>query len=239
MTRPKLLDLFCGAGGAGMGYYRAGFDVVGVDIKPQKNYPLEFHQGDALEYLVEHGKEFDVIHASPPCQKHSAMTKGRWQDRLDGHINLIPDTRRILIQSGKPYIIENVPGAKGELINPIMLCGTMFGLIARNGAQLRRHRLFETRPTILFPPATCKHNRTVSAIGVYGGGQHPNRRRPSTIGVYGNSGGSSNRDGTVMFGIEDRRCAMGINWMTGTELSQAIPPAYTEWLGKQILEAIE
>ena len=221
-----------------MGYHLAGFEVVGVDIEPQKNYPFEFHQGDAIEFIEKHGHEFDVIHASPPCQKHSAMTKGRWQDRLGAHVDLIPATRKALIKSGKYYIIENVAGAREELINPVMLCGTMFGLQTKHGSQLRRHRFFELNfETGLTSP--CCHKKG-SVIGVYGGGQHPDRRKvPVIIGVYGNTGGSSKRDGITMFGVQDRREAMGIDWMTGKELSQAIPPAYTKWIGERLMEQIK
>lgn len=228
---PRLLDLFCCAGGAGMGYHRAGFEVVGVDIKPQPHYPFEFHQADALEYLREHGHEFDAIHASPPCQRYSAMTNGRWQDRIENHPDLIEPVRKLLKIFGKPYIIENVPGA--PLINPVLLCGTMFGLQTKHGSQLRRHRYFETNFPVGLTPA-CQHNKA-SVIGVYGGGQNPNRKRiPATVGVYGHAGGTSERDGLIQFGTQDRRDAMGIDWMVGKELSESIPPAYTEWIGKQI-----
>jgi DNA (cytosine-5)-methyltransferase 1 len=227
----KVLDLFCGAGGAGYGFHLAGFEVVGVDIKPQLNYPFKFHQADALEFLKSHAHEFDYIHASPPCQAHSAMTRGRWKDRISSHLQLIDEARRLLIESGKPFDIENVPGA--PLICPIVLCGSMFGLQTKSGAQLRRHRLFETNWDVgLFP--SCSHNR-FSSIGVYGG-QHPNRKvTPKTIGVYGNSGGSSNRDNICGFGIDDRKDAMQIDWMTGKELSQSIPPAYTRFIAQQFL----
>lgn len=232
----RLLDLYCGAGGAAMGYYRAGFnEIVGIDINPQPRYPFEFHQADALEYLAEHGHEFDAIHASPPCQKFSAMRKGRWKDRY--HADLVEPTREILIRISKPYVIENVVGA--PLIEPVMLCGTMFGLQTKHGSQLRRHRLFETSYKIdaLLPP--CNHIVGASVIVVYGGGQHPQRRKiPATIGVYGHAGGSSKRDCLDFFTTNDRRDAMGIDWMTGKELSQAIPPAYTEWIGKQIIDWI-
>ena len=232
----RLLDLFCGAGGAAMGYSRAGFEVVGVDHLPQKHYPFEFHQADALEYLAEHGREFDVIHASPPCQRFSTMRKGRWRDRE--HQDLIFPTRVSLLKQGRPYIIENVPGA--PLVDPLTLCGTMFGLQTKHGSQLRRHRICEcTFPVALTPP--CQHQIGASVIGVYGGGQHPQRRRiPKTIGVYGHSGGSSKRDylDFSCFTVNDRRAAMGIDWMTGAELSQAIPPPYTEWIGKQVVAAI-
>jgi len=232
---PKLLDLFCGAGGAGMGYSRAGVEVVGVDLSPQKQYPFEFHQADALDFLRDYGHEFDAIHASPPCQRHCAMTK-RWVGRAETHPELVGPTRELLKLIGKPYVIENVVGA--PLIDPVMLCGTMFGLGTSFGSQLRRHRLFETN-WVLLCDLKCAHNDG-SAIGVYEGGQHPGRRRlvPATVGVYGQSGPSaySSRDGTCGFSVVERREAMGIDWMSGKSLSQAIPPAYTEFIGKQLLE---
>lgn len=248
---PKLLDLYCGAGGAGEGYHQAGFEVTGVDIVDQPNYPHEFIKADALQYLAEHGHEYDAIHSSPPCQCHSVMTKGRWKDRLENHVNMIPATRILLKHIGKPYIIENVYGAKDHLINPIMLCGSMFNLETKCGSQLRRHRLFECSFDVWNVPL-CNHKKG-SVIGVYGGGQHPGRRYhkdkdgnlitphkvfPATIGVYGNSGGSSNRDGIQMFSTQDRRDAMGIQWMTGKELSQAIPPAYTKFIGLWMMKEV-
>ncbi len=240
----RLLDLFCGAGGAAMGYHRAGFDVVGVDIEPQPRYPFEFHQADALEFLAAHGHEYDAIHASPPCQAHSVITK-RWKGRSEQHPQLIAPIRTLLNAIGKPYTIENVVGARAYLRKPLMLCGTMFGLETPQGNQLQRHRLFE----LPWLPSSskdldvkhwhglfCRHN-SASAIGVHGGGQHPKRRR--TIGVYGSTGGSSKRDGISFFGVEARRQVMGIDWMTGAELNQAIPPAYTEWIGERLREEVE
>jgi DNA (cytosine-5)-methyltransferase 1 len=145
----RLLDLFCGAGGAAMGYYRAGYtEIVGVDIHPQKRYPFTFVQGDALEYLAAHGHEFDLIHASPPCQAYSRARMLQGND----HPDLVGPTRELLIASGKPYIIENVVGA--PLINPIRLTGTMFGLLTV------RPRLFESNlpiPMLLEPPFAGKH----------------------------------------------------------------------------------
>lgn len=226
----RILDLCCKAGGAAMGYHRAGFEVVGVDIEPQPRYPFEFHQADAITFLRLHHSEFDCFHASPPCQKFSAMTK-RWKGRSEEHEDLVGVTREHFKLIGKPYVIENVPGA--PLIDPIMLCGTMFKLETAQGNQLRRHRLFEM-PWFSGLVPNCAHN-TASAVGVHGGGQHPNRRR--TIGVYGNAGGSSKRDGVSFFGIEARKEVMGIDWMTGSELNQAIPPAYTEWVGRRLMEA--
>lgn len=257
MSKPLLLDAFCGAGGCTKGYQDAGFYVVGIDIKPQPRYiGDDFVQMDALEalriligggYIV--GKtgqkyylsDFAVISTSPPCQIHSEMTKGRWKDRLKNHLDLIPAVRELLIKSGKPYVIENVEGARAELINPLMLCGTMFGLCASNDAQLWRHRYFETNPVLCFSPASCRHEKQ-PAIGVYGGGQHPLRknrvRKNAVIGVYGSTGGQSSRDGKSFYGISDRKIAMGIDWMAGKELNQAIPPAYTRWLGQRLMELV-
>lgn len=233
MIRPKLLDLYCCAGGAAMGYHRAGFDVTGVDIRPMPRYPFNFVQADALEYVLEHGHEFDAIHASPPCQHDSVMTNGRWKDRVNEHPDLIQPTQKALRATGRPYVIENVSGARGKLYNPVMLCGTMFGLQTKHGSQLRRHRFFELSFGFILSPA-CQHFDG-SVIGVYGGGQNPARKRPATIGVWGHAGGSSNRDGLIQFGKQDRRDAMGIDWMTVDELSEAIPPAYTEYIGNHLL----
>jgi DNA (cytosine-5)-methyltransferase 1 len=224
--RKRLLDCFSGGGGAAFGYFRAGFDVVGVDIKYQKHYPsfhndeyakhFEFHQADALEYLAEHGAEFDVIHASPPCQKFCDLKK---MYNAKHHEDLLTPTRDLLRKIGKPYVIENVEGAPME--NFITLCGTAFGL-GIPSAELRRHRRFEIWPTSpLFVPPCC--HRKARVIGVYGGHGRDHRRKVNT------------QD----FTVEQRRQAMGIDWMTGNELSQAIPPAYTEWIGKQIMAVLE
>lgn len=232
-----IYDLYCGAGGSTVGYHRAGFpNIIGIDNKPQKNYPFKFIQMDALEFLQEiiddKRERPDAIHTSPPCQRFSAMRTGRWQDRE--HPDLVEPTRNLLKILNVPYVIENVPGA--PLIEPSMLCGSMFRLETSQGNQLRRHRLFETSFTITDVPK-CNHNNA-SVIGVHGGGQHPDRRRVPSIGVYGNSGGSSTRDGKSFFGVDARREAMGIDWMTGKELNQAIPPAYTEFIGKQMFNII-
>jgi DNA (cytosine-5)-methyltransferase 1 len=158
--KPRLLDLFCGAGGAGMGYHRAGFEVVGVDINSQPNYPFEFHQADALIWPLE---GFDAIHASPPCQAFSDL-----RHRTDGEYpDLVAATRERLLLTGVPYVIENVEGA--PLINPVRLCGSAFGLGA-NGRQLRRHRLFESNVPIMVP--SCQHRgQPVGVYGTGGGGQ--------------------------------------------------------------------
>ncbi|MCE5324915.1 MAG: DNA cytosine methyltransferase [Planctomycetaceae bacterium] len=160
MAKLRLLDLFCKAGGAAMGYHRAGFEVVGVDIEKQPRYPFEFHQGDALEYLAARGHEFDAIHASPPCQRHSNLTR-RW-GRNSSHPDRIADVRKGLMRTGKPYVIENVVGA--PLCNAIMLCGSMFGLGAA-GFYLERHRLFESN-VMLWTRGECRHKGP--ALPVYG-----------------------------------------------------------------------
>jgi DNA (cytosine-5)-methyltransferase 1 len=210
----RLLDLFCGAGGAAVGYHRAGFEVVGVDIKPQKHYPFEFHQADALEYLAEHGREFDAIHASPPCQAFTTLAR-MWNAKK--HESLVEPTREALVASGRPFVIENVVGA--PLVAPVLLCGTMFGL-GTERAQLRRHRLFETSFPVGLTPT---HQHVGRVIGVYGNKSRDRRRA---------NGGSKD------FPNEDAKMAMGIDWMTRAELSQAIPPAYTEWIGKQLIRAL-
>lgn len=225
----RLLDLFCCAGGAAMGYHRAGFDeIVGVDIRPQPRYPFTFVLGDALEYAAEHGHEFDAIHASPPCQ---AFTDLRHMPNALEHADLLTPTRAALVSIGLPYVIENVEGA--PMTGPyIVLCGSMFGLGTGN-AELWRHRLFELSGFYCLTPS-CAHRTRDLVIGVYGGHGRDRRR---VISVVGHSGGRSARDGTQQFTVDERREAMGIDWMTGAELSQAIPPAYTEFIGRYLLEA--
>src|ERR1043165_1426548 len=210
----RLLDLFCGAGGAAMGYHRAGFEVVGVDIKPQKNYPFEFHCADAFAFLEKHGQEFDVIHSSPPCQGFSDLKK---MHNAKQHTDLLTPIRQALKDLGKPYVIENVEGA--PMHRYLVLCGTMFNL-GTEQAELRRHRRFETSPYIA-PVEPCRHRQKSRVIGVYGGHGRDRRRTVNTQDIS----------------TDDRRLAMGIDWMNGQELSQAIPPAYTEWIGRRLLEA--
>lgn len=223
MTKIKVLDLFSGAGGAAMGYYRAGLtDITGIDINPQPRYPFNFIQADALDYAREHGHEYDLIHASPPCQAYSTMGTV-WKnnpDYSDRHADLIADTRRVLKQIGKPYIIENVVGARSELVNPIMLCGSMF-----EGLKVYRHRLFEIDPPLLFVPWHVPHNdKTPSA----GRGASPK----GFISVVGNGGAQ----GLKVPYLEYASMAMGIDWMSRDEISQAIPPAYTEWIAGQMMK---
>lgn len=232
-SRPRLLDLFCGAGGAGMGYHRAGFDVVGVDINPQPHYPFEFHQGDAMTWPLE---GFDVIHASPPCQAFSAM---KTMHNAKHHDDLLTPMRERLKEWGGTFVIENVPGAPMDFF--VVMCGSQFGL-SSGDAELRRHRWFEVPFLMLTPP--CQHDWKTETIPVYGPHGTPgfsHKRKAKVIGVYGGHGRDRSRSRINMQGysVEARREAMGIDWMTGAELSQAIPPAYTEFIGVQLLAHID
>lgn len=213
-----------------MGYYRAGFDVIGVDIKPQRHYPFPFIRGDALKPPVRLDR-FDAIHASPPCQ---AFTSLRTMWNAKPHADRVSETRALLVSSGLPFVIENVRGA--PLRAAIMLCGTAFGLGAGD-ADLRRHRWFETDwGTAMTPP--CNHG--ARCIGVYGG-HGRDRRRAKTIGVYGGghvTGLHRRERGERSFTAAEQREAMGIDWMTVDELSEAIPPVYTEFIGGQLLEVV-
>lgn len=220
--KPKLLDLFCKAGGCSVGYARAGFEVVGVDIEHQPNYPFEFHQMDAIEFLkTQDLSEFDVIHASPPCQKYSVIKhlgKAR-NGSYENHVDLIETVRELLIKFGRPYVIENVVGA--PLLNPIVLCGSSFNL------KVYRHRIFECN-IMLFQPIHKKHqDKTPNA----GNGISPK----GFISVCG-TGGVRGMDSKEI--LEYWRYAMDIDWMNRKELAQAIPPAYTEYIGKQLMEVV-
>jgi DNA (cytosine-5)-methyltransferase 1 len=208
VTRPRLLDLYCCAGGAGMGYSRAGFDVVGVDIAPQPRYPFEFHQGDAVEYLLAHWDEFDAVHASPPCQTFSAMSNCR--PGLAGtYPDLVAATRAALDWTGLPYIIENVPGSP---VRPdAVLCGAMFG------RELYRHRLFESNVPLTQPPHP-EHVVPASRAGHWVPG--------TVMSVAGNVGG-----------VAHARAIMDMDWTNRRELGEAIPPYYTEHLGADLLAA--
>lgn len=218
-SRPRLLDLFCGAGGAAVGYHRAGFDVVGVDVKPQPNYPFEFEQGDALQVLRLlinglYGETFDAIHASPPCQAYTRAGALRMQ-KLD-HPDLVGSTRDLLLRTGLPYVIENVPGA--PLVKPAQFCGTSFGLGGPDW-DLQRHRLFEASFELW--GTGCNHTRP--AISVVGHG--------ATKATRTRLGRNPS--------IAEKRAAMGIDWMNCDELSEAIPPLYTLFVGAQLLEHLD
>lgn len=218
----RALDLFCGAGGASMGLHRAGFDVVGVDIKPQKNYPFEFHQSDAMTFPLD---GFDFIWASPPCQGYTLM---RHAPGAKGDApKLIAEVRERLMESGCAWVIENVEAARVEMRFPFMLCGTSFGLGAQ-GHELHRHRLFESSfPVLVVPP--CEHTGG-PVIGVYGG--HARRRSAK-------HGGRGTRDVWDGGHVAASREALGIDWMTLNEMSEAIPPAYAEYIGREAIAHIE
>lgn len=219
----RVLDLFCNAGGAGMGYARAGFEVVGVDLEPQKNYPFAFIQHDALTLDPRFLATFDAIHASPPCQGYTSM---RHAPGAKGAPRLIGETRAMLERAGLPWIIENVEDARAEMRDPLTLCGSMFDLGAQ-GCRLQRHRLFESNVAIS-APSPCQHDER-PVIGVYGG--HARRRAAS-------AGGRGTRDvweGGHRAAMSE---AMGMTWATCAEMSEAIPPAYTEHLGRQLIAHI-
>jgi DNA (cytosine-5)-methyltransferase 1 len=210
MTRPRLLDLCCGAGGAAMGYHRAGFDVVGIDKDDQPHYPFEFHRDDALEFLSRISGGFDAVHASWPCQGFTAYRR-RGNGVGDGYPDLVTPGRKLLEASGLPWVMENV---RGSPVRPtVHLCGSSFGL------DVQRHRWFETNIPMMSPPCVhgiwkprfpCATNRT-------------NLRRTVEIGVY-------------RIPLAVQRAAMGIEWMTLDELTEAIPPAYTEYIGSELAD---
>lgn len=221
--RPKLLDLFCCAGGAAMGYHRAGFDVVGVDINPQPRYPFPFIQADVMALDQRFLRWFDAIHASPPCQGYTEL---RHAPGTVGAPQLIDTVRDMLSATDLPWIIENVEDAKWAMRDPVTLCGSMFGLGA-DGHQLRRHRLFESN-VALSAPCPCDHQDPV--IGVYGG--HVRCRSSK-------HGGRLTKDFVGKDKPALAKEAMGIGWATMGQMSEAVPPAYTEWLGRQLLAACE
>lgn len=194
-----------------MGYHRAGFEVVGVDINPQNNYPFEFYKSDALAYAVNHWEDFDVLHASPPCQRFSVSTANKTD-----HPDLLTPIRDIFIKTGKPYIIENVIGA--PLVNPVILCGSHFGL-SDGDLFLARHRGFESNLLMIQGKCTCLKLKTAQITGHLSSKDETAKghRKPS---------------------FERAKKIMGIDWMSKKEIVQAIPPAYTEWLGKNLINMI-
>lgn len=233
MGRPKLLDLFCCAGGAAMGYHEAGFDVVGVDIRHQPRYPFTFIQADCLALDRAFLASFAAIHASPPCQAHTSM---KTMPDARTHADLIPATRKMLQEVGLPYIIENVEGARPHLRQPFRLCGTMFGLGVED-AELQRHRLFETSFPIGLTP-DCQHGNRSQRYWRTRHGRRPAR----TIGIYGEGCRDSRRKYDKMipeFTVVNGREAMECPWMTIAELCEAIPPAYTRFIGIRLLEHLQ
>lgn len=209
MTRPRLLDLFCGAGGASMGYYLAGFDVVGVDIARRGRYPFPYFQADALEFVETFGWQFDAIAASPPCQ---AFTNAQ-RIRQNEHPDLITPLRPLLEESGRPWVIENVEGA--PLIDPVLLCGSMFA-----GLRTYRHRLFEAS----FPLDQPEHREHVAPLTKMG--------RPPVEGEFMHLVGNFS-------GAAEGRKAMRMPWANRDGLREAIPPDYTQWVGARLLLELE
>lgn len=223
-ARPRLLDLFCGAGGCSKGFDTAGFECVGVDVEPMARYPYEFWQADALEVLCDlaetgeiMGHTFHAVHASPPCPAYANISKQ--QGTAHRHPRLIEPVRELLKEIGLPYVIENVPGAPLE--NPIQLCGSSFGL------RVRRHRLFECSFPVMAPP--CAHGWQRSNNNRIRSGYVP--PVDSVVPVYGG--------GQAGFDVATCREAMGIDWMMTDELNNAIPPAYTEHVGRYLLGEVQ
>lgn len=203
--KPLLLDTYCKQGGASAGYIAAGFDVVGVDIEPQPKYPGEFVQADAVEFIARYGRDFDAIHASPPCQLHSAT----WRIRKNDHRDLIAATRDALTSTGRPYVIENVEDARPELRDPITLCGATFGL------RMYRHRLFESSFTIDAPPHE-EHQARQAKMG-----------RPVRPGEFLHMVGNFS-------GVALAKEITGCHWMNRDGLRESIPPCYAEHVGAQL-----
>lgn len=210
----RLLDLYCGAGGASVGYARAGFDVQGMDILDHPEYPFLLHTGDALRALTDYEwlTQFDVIHASPPCQ---AFTSARHLSKAQGNrtntLDLLTPTKELLRAWGGTYVIENVPGA--PMTNPALMCGSAFGL------GVRRHRYFDS--PLLLMNSGCRHAEQGRPVGVY-----------HVIGDDIPHGGRTARS------LEEGQQAMGIDWMGWDDLKEAIPPAYTQFIGEQLLAAV-
>lgn len=243
---PVLLDLFCGEGGAAEGYKRAGWYVVGVDTKASvgKRYAgHEFHCDDALDFLARHGREFDAYHTSPPCQFYTIGNAANPEARAKWP-TLIEPARDLLRETRKPYVIENVEQARKHLQGPILLCGRMFGLSAidEDGEKLalERHRLFESNVAVA-PPAHPSHDRTQVA-GVYGGARRAKRwpgeslaevaSRDRYAARHGRKGGYVPRSKRVQQDL------LGIDWMTLRGMQESIPPAYSEFIGRQLLSHV-
>ena len=205
----KLLDLFCGAGGAGEGYRLAGFDVTGVDVCPQPKNPHEFIMADAIEYLAAYGYQYDAIHASPPCQAYTKATK-QWRMKGRKYADMIHITREALVEIGKPYVIENVPGS--PLNNPILLNGSVFGI------KIHRPRYFETSFFMMQPDVPPMKPVKMGRSVIDGDIVQP-------VGHFS--------------GVRYVAKEMGCAWMGQKELAQAIPPAYTEYIGKQMMRVLQ
>ncbi|MGW7262635.1 DNA cytosine methyltransferase [Streptomyces sp. NPDC054842] len=218
--RPLVLDAFCCAGGMGMGFHLAGFDVVGVDIEPQPHYPFTFHQADAVTFIREHGHEFDLIHASPPCQDYSNLNAYNKKT----YPRLIAPTRAAILTTGRPYVIENVESAANELIDPITLCGPMFGLT------VYRHRVFETNWD-LTPPNHPRHGPLCTRNGYL-----PTADRPYMTVTGGAHSRAWQNAAAEAMGMPWIKVPAGGNIKLGIrEVCEAIPPAYAQYIGHAYL----
>lgn len=225
-ARPRLLDLFCGAGGAAMGYHMAGFDVIGVDINPSPHYPFEFIQRDVMDLNPRHiARSFAAVHASPPCQLYSVTNRSHMGGRRP-HLDLVRGARMLLEETGLPWIIENVPGA--PLREPVVLCGSSFGL------RVRRHRLFECSFKVRDVPP-CDHGWQ-DRHKPYQVKEYKNGLKIKASGVVTVVGHGQNIANKSW--IYSSSVAMGIDWMVTKDICQAIPPLYTRFLGKQLMEVI-
>jgi DNA (cytosine-5)-methyltransferase 1 len=232
MTRPRILDLFCGGGGAAVGYHRAGFDVVGVDVVAQPNYPFHFHRGDALDalrvYLTRDAgidgsrawQPFDAIHASPPCKRFTAARGDRHANRLfEPHTDYLRPTLAALSAVALPWIVENVPNAPMPP-GAVTLCGSSFDL------DVRRHRLFASNVPIR--GLACRHaDQERGRYPSLDWERRSSGRRAAVVGVHGSEQYPGHH--------ADAAAAMGIDWMPWDRLTQAVPPAYTEYLGRQLI----
>lgn len=205
-----------------MGYFMAGFRVVGIDIEPQPNYPFPFMEGDAIEFIRRHGAEYDLIHASLPCEIHTQLAQIWKHDHAKKHVDLIPDTRVALLEVGRDYVIENVPGARKHLINPVMICGKTLNL------KVYRHRFFECS----FPVSEMEHIQHRDKTPRAGGGVSPK----GFVTVAGHGGVKYLPLGFEGGFREYAGMAMGIDWIKREELSKAIPPLYTQFIGAEWLK---
>ena len=226
----RVLDLFCGGGGASMGYHLAGYEVVGVDDKPQPHYPFEFWQGDAVEVLqmmvdgAAFMGPFDLIHASPPCQPFTRARKlMEAQGGKPKSIDLLTPSLPLLKALGAPYVVENVPGA--PMRPDIILCGSMFGL------KVRRHRWFQSNLPLGIP-STCRHKEQGKPIGVYHVMGDTAQGVDRTTGRWV-VGGSTAKT------LEEAQGAMGIDWLPWKSLKEAIPPAYSRWIGHEVWRILD
>ena len=242
----RLLDLFCGEGGAAFGYQLAGWTVTGVDLKASaaKRYPGEFIQADALAYLAEHGREYDAIHASPPCQGYSIATAGNPAARAQ-HVRLIAATRELLRLTGRPWVIENVEQARRQMNDPILLCGRMFDLGATDAdgtpLVLDRHRLFESNVPLTAPEHPA-HGREQVA-GVYGGSRRAKRLSGESLADVAPRDRYAARvergGGYVPRSVEVQQALLGIDWMTVKGMQESIPPVYATFVGLQLAAAVQ